>query len=140
MAINTDPSASQSLDLAMAAERYTLSSPSLDARSVQLNGSELKLGEDDAMPKLTGVSTGSGRLAFPPATITFQGDATIHDLKDVPQDIMQKLVRGLKITPEQIAATCIIKVQPAGEFVTYGVGVSLQTMRQPELSRGRASV
>ena len=71
LAINTDPSASQSLDLAMAAERYTLTAPSLEATSMQLNGSELKLGEDDAMPRLTGISTGSGRLTFPPAAITF---------------------------------------------------------------------
>ena len=47
LAINTDRSASQSLDLAMAAERYTLTAPSLDATSMQLNGSELKLGEDE---------------------------------------------------------------------------------------------
>jgi hypothetical protein len=71
LAINTDRSASQSLDLAMAAERYTLTAPSLDATNMQLNGSELKLGEDDAMPTLTGISTGSGHLTFPPATITF---------------------------------------------------------------------
>jgi hypothetical protein len=35
-----------------------------------LNGSELKLGEDDAIPSLTAISSGSGHLAFPPATIT----------------------------------------------------------------------
>ena len=71
LAINADPSASQSLDLAVAAERYTLTAPSLDATSMQLNGSELKLGEDDAIPRLTGISTGSGHLTLPPATITF---------------------------------------------------------------------
>ena len=71
LAINTDPSASQSLDVAMTAQRYTLTAPSLEARNMQLNGSELKLGEDDAMPRLTSISTGSGRLTFPPATITF---------------------------------------------------------------------
>jgi heparanase 1 len=71
LAINADPSASQSLDLAVAAERYTLTASSLDATSMQLNGSELKLGEDDAIPTLTGISTGSGRLTLPPATITF---------------------------------------------------------------------
>jgi heparanase len=71
LVINTDPSASQSLNLAVAAERYTLTAPSLEGTSMQLNGSELKLGEDDAMPSLTGISTGSGRLTFPPATITF---------------------------------------------------------------------
>ncbi len=71
LAINTDPSASLSIDLAMGAERYTLTAPSLEGTSMQLNGSELKLGQDDAMPGLTGISTGSGRLTFPPATITF---------------------------------------------------------------------
>ena len=71
LAINTDRAASQSLDLAQAAERYTLSAPSLDAAIVQLNGSELKLGDDAAIPSLTGISSGSGHLTFPPATITF---------------------------------------------------------------------
>lgn len=71
LAINTDWSASQSLDLAQTAERYTLTAPSLDATSIQLNGSELKLGEDDAILSLTGISAAPGRLAFPPATITF---------------------------------------------------------------------
>jgi heparanase 1 len=71
LAINTDPSASQSLDVAMAAERYTLTAPSLEASSVQLNGSELKLGDDDALPRLTGISTGSGHLTLPPASLTF---------------------------------------------------------------------
>ena len=79
-------------------------------------------------------------IPIPPATITFQGEATIHDPKDVPQDIMQKLVRGLKTTPEQMATACIIKVRPVGEFLTYGVGVSLRTMRRPEAARGRAPV
>ena len=71
LAINTDRSAPQSLGLAMAAERYTLTAPSLDATNMQLNGRELKLGQDDAMPTLTGIPTGSGSLTFPPATITF---------------------------------------------------------------------
>ena len=71
LAINTDPSASQPLDLTEAAERYTLTAPGRDATSIQLNGSELKLGEDDAMPELIGISAGSGHLTFPPRTITF---------------------------------------------------------------------
>ena len=71
LAINTDRSAPQSLDLAQVAERYTLTAPSLDATSIQLNASELKLGEDDAIPSLTGISAGSGHFTFSPATITF---------------------------------------------------------------------
>jgi hypothetical protein len=79
-------------------------------------------------------------LPIPPATITFQGDATIHAAHDVPPEIIQKLLRGLKTTPEEVAAVCIIRVRPVGEFITYGVGVSMQTMRKPEAARGRAPV
>ena len=71
LAINTDSSASQSLDLVEASERYTLAAPSLDATSVRLNGSELKLGGDGAMPRLTDIPTGSGRLTLPPSSMTF---------------------------------------------------------------------
>ena len=79
-------------------------------------------------------------IPIPPATITFQGEATIHDPKDVPPDVVPTLLRGLKPSAEEVAALCVIRVHPVGDFVTYGVGVSMQTMRQPELSRGRAPV
>jgi len=71
LALNTDRSASASLELAQAAERYTLMAPGLDATTVQVNGSELRLGDDDAIPSLTGIPGGPGLLTFPPATITF---------------------------------------------------------------------
>jgi heparanase 1 len=74
LAINTDRTASHSLDLTTAAERYTLSVPSienLEDTHVQLNGTELKLGADDAIPQLSGMLTGPGRLTLAPATITF---------------------------------------------------------------------
>ena len=62
LAINTDRAASHSLELKTAAERYTLSTPSaqnLEDTHVQLNGTELKLGADDALPQLAGASTQS---------------------------------------------------------------------------------
>jgi hypothetical protein len=74
LAINTDRTVSQSLNLPTAAERYTLSVPSvenLEDTHVQLNGTELKLGADDAIPEFAGVPTSSGRLTFAPATLTF---------------------------------------------------------------------
>jgi heparanase len=74
LAINTDQAASHSFELTTAAERYTLSVPSLknlDDTHVQLNGTELKLGTDDALPPFTGVPTGSGHVTFSPATISF---------------------------------------------------------------------
>lgn len=74
LAINTDQAASHSFELTTAAERYTLSAPSvknLDDTHVQLNGTELKLGTDDVLPTFTGAPTGSGSVTFAPATISF---------------------------------------------------------------------
>ncbi|MDQ2774819.1 MAG: hypothetical protein M3Y57_07840 [Acidobacteriota bacterium] len=74
LAINTDQAASHSFELTTAAEQYTLSAPSvksLDDTHVQLNGTELKLGADDALPPFTDVPTGSVHVTFAPATISF---------------------------------------------------------------------
>jgi hypothetical protein len=71
LAINTDQGTAQSFELATASDRYTLSASQLQSAQVQLNGSELKLGGDDAIPSFAGVSTGSGQVTFAPATITF---------------------------------------------------------------------
>jgi hypothetical protein len=57
------------LNLPAAVERYTLTVRNLTDRTVQLNGTELKLNSDDALPQLTGVATHSGELTFEPATI-----------------------------------------------------------------------
>jgi hypothetical protein len=43
----------------------------VEGRTVQLNGVELRLGDGDALPYLTGVATTAGRVSFAPATITF---------------------------------------------------------------------
>jgi hypothetical protein len=42
--------------------------------------------------------------------------------------------------PERLDLVSIIEVIPAGDFVTYGVGISLSEMRYPEKARGRAPV
>ena len=82
LAINTDQAASHSLELSTAAERYTLSAPSvknLEDTHVQLNGTELKLGTDDAVPQLAGTPTQSGEITFAPATISFLAIATANN-------------------------------------------------------------
>ncbi|MGO9643094.1 MAG: hypothetical protein ACLP1Y_17525 [Candidatus Acidiferrales bacterium] len=71
LVINTDRAASQSLELATSAERYTLTAQNLSDTRVQLNGSELKLGSDDSLPPLAGMPTHPGNLTFGPASITF---------------------------------------------------------------------
>jgi heparanase 1 len=69
--INTDESTAQSLTIEAPGERFTLSANSLSASTVQLNGSDLKLGADDVLPDLHPVSTKSGPVTFGPASITF---------------------------------------------------------------------
>ena len=64
-------------------------------------------------------------LQIPAATISFQGEATVHAIDDVPPEIPRKLLGGLEISPEQRKTICVIRIRPAGRFVTYGVGVPL---------------
>ena len=79
-------------------------------------------------------------IRIPPATITFQGKAALCSLDDVSGEIEHILFRGLKLSREDREKICIIRVTPEGDFVTYGVGVPLLTMRHPEEARGRAPV
>jgi heparanase len=71
LAINTDRSTSQSVELVTPSERYTLSASDLQDGHLQMNGTEMKLGNGDALPQLSGVSTASGKQTLAPATITF---------------------------------------------------------------------
>lgn len=71
LAINTDRSAAHSLDLPASGERYTLTASNLQSTTVELNGRELKLGTDEAVPALSGASTDSGHFTFAPTSITF---------------------------------------------------------------------
>jgi heparanase len=71
LAINTDRNASQSLDISGASERYTLTAQNLEDTQVELNRTELKLGADDSIPRLTGLATHAGQITLPPASITF---------------------------------------------------------------------
>ncbi|GIK56932.1 MAG: hypothetical protein BroJett015_25950 [Chloroflexota bacterium] len=79
-------------------------------------------------------------IKIPAATITFSGLATILTPADLPAAARQHLFRGLASEEKTIANTAVIQVQPVGEFITYGIGVSLMEMRHPEKARGRAAV
>lgn len=79
-------------------------------------------------------------IHIPPATITFQGTASIHNLEEVAPDVPRALVHGLEIPAELRGDACVIQIRPAGAFVTYGVGVSLPVMRQPEAAQGRVAI
>jgi hypothetical protein len=77
--INNGKTASQSLNLTTAAERYTLTAKNLTDRIVQLNGNELNLGPNDALPELKGTPTKPGQITFAPASITFLAVRDAHN-------------------------------------------------------------
>jgi len=71
LAINADRTASHEIDVPAASEAYTLTAKDLMGTSVELNGSELKLGAGDALPQISGKPTKAGPVEFAPASITF---------------------------------------------------------------------
>ncbi len=71
LAINADRNASQSIEVPTKADAYTLTAAQLESGTVLLNGSELKLGNDDSLPKLKARSIGPGHVTLAPASITF---------------------------------------------------------------------
>ena len=77
-------------------------------------------------------------IKIPQATITFCGLAHVISAAEASPEIKQAIFRG--VAEELIAGSCLIEVTPVGEFITYGVGIPLMKMRQPELARGRAPV
>ena len=79
-------------------------------------------------------------IKIPAAVATCQGTAEILSVDEVDAAIVERLYRGMQVTEEMRSSTSVIKVAPRDDFVTYGIGVSLAQMRNPEDARGRAPV
>jgi hypothetical protein len=79
-------------------------------------------------------------VKIPAATITFNGLGSVQEPDDVDLRVLKGLLRGLEKDDDLLSTMCILAVEPVGEFVTYGVGVSLMTMRDAKKARGRAPV
>lgn len=79
-------------------------------------------------------------IKIPSATISFSGLASIVDLEHVEADVQKALMGGQELEQDKMAALCVVVIEPIGDFLTYGVGVPLMTMRDPEKARGRAPV
>ena len=79
-------------------------------------------------------------MKIPQATITFQGTAHVCGAGEAMPDLLQKLLGPMANDQELIAGSCLIEIVPEGEFVTYGIGVRLIEMRDPNKARGRAPV
>lgn len=79
-------------------------------------------------------------VKVPAATITFAGVATLVAPDTLGPDLRQRLYGPVAADAAKIAGSIVIVVEPVGEFVTYGVGVSLMEMRDTVKARGRAPV
>ena len=78
-------------------------------------------------------------VAIPPATISFQGTATVYppgspQLRSLPKELMALL------PAERRAEGSVIEIVPERTFVTYGLGVPLMKMADPDAARGRVAV
>jgi hypothetical protein len=76
---------------------------------------------------------------IPPATVSFQADAIVHPAGPLEELPVPRRLASL-LPPDAQRVSRVIELRPVGDFVTYGLGVSLRKMRTPALARGRAPV
>ena len=79
-------------------------------------------------------------IKIPDATITFCGRARVLEIGELPPDLVQAVFSNKDVDEQFIADSCVIEVAPEKDFITYGVGISLLQMRDPNMARGRAPV
>ena len=77
-------------------------------------------------------------IKVPAAAITFRGEAQILEVGDIDPSVFKRLGRGRESDPAVLADTAVIRIIPRGEFVTYGIGMSILQMRKHEAAHGRA--
>ena len=78
-------------------------------------------------------------LPIPPATITFRATATVHPAGSL--DVASVSKELAKLVPDDRKETSvIIELAPEGQFLAYGIGVSLMDMRVPSLARASVPV
>lgn len=69
--LNLDQTASRTVRLPTAAQRFTLTADRIDASSVSLNGTPLAMTSDGRLPAMRGAAAAAGNASLPPASITF---------------------------------------------------------------------
>jgi hypothetical protein len=79
-------------------------------------------------------------IKIPAATITFCGTARVFPAADASPDLLQAVFQHMADDREMVDGSCLIAVTPEKDFITYGVGVSLMAMRDPQNAGGRAAV
>ena len=76
---------------------------------------------------------------IPPATISFHARAVVHPTGG--RYVTSQLPELAKLVPPERLADCrIVEIFPEGHFLTYGIGTSLLSMRNPAAARARVPV
>jgi hypothetical protein len=74
-----------------------------------------------------------------PATVSFHATATVHPAGPVSIDKVPKKLAS-QLPKERWSAGCLLELAPVGNFLTYGLGVSLQDMAKPEAALAHVPV
>jgi hypothetical protein len=78
-------------------------------------------------------------VPIPPATVSFRARSAVHPAGSLDVGSLPKAFAD--ILPEsRRASSCVLELVPEGQFLTYGVGVSLNEMRDPAVSGGHVPV
>ncbi|MCC2336531.1 hypothetical protein [Cellulomonas wangsupingiae] len=77
---------------------------------------------------------------IPPATITCRATAQVLTVDEAPDKVRRRLLLGQDVGKAAEAGTVMVRLTPHGDFVTYGVGVSLKAMMDTQRARGRVPV
>jgi hypothetical protein len=75
---------------------------------------------------------------IPPAAISFRARAQVGEPCMLDRAALPK--KFARLLPPPLAESCVIRLTPVGNFLTYGIGVSLMQMRDPEIAAARVPV
>ncbi len=78
-------------------------------------------------------------IKIPAATITFSGLAKILATPDVDDAVFEAIHRGMVVDDEMVQNSCVVEIAPVKDFITYGIGVPMMAMRDPQKAAGRAA-
>lgn len=76
---------------------------------------------------------------IPPATVSFRAAAIVHPAGPASAPAVPGRLVSL-LPAERRAWCCVIEILPEGQFLAYGLGVSLKHMRNPSAARGGVPV
>jgi hypothetical protein len=79
-------------------------------------------------------------IKIPDATIAFSGTGRVVLMSELDPKLLETLTGRMIDQHGTLAENCMLEIRPTGHFATYGVGVSLLDMRDPQKARGRVPV